>query len=247
MATTTLAGKTMQSPPKFPDRSWPQSEAGNETNISMPERIGTGMLGAVLGLCGAKRGGLGGWSLAAGGGLMLARAVKGHCSCYAALGIGQSTGVANGIVVRRSVTVDRPAAELYAFWRDLANLPKIMRHVKSVRPVGGKRSHWIVRGPLGTEIEWDAEISGERENELIQWHSEAATLLTHSGSVAFVPAPGDRGTEIHVLLRYQPAGGRAAAMLAKLFGSEPGQEIADDLRMFKQQMETGEMATSRFH
>lgn len=245
MATTTLARKTMQSPPTIADRSWPLTQS--DTNIAMPERLGTGTLGAALALGGALRGGLAGWSLAAGGGLMLARAVKGHCACYAALGIGQAAGLTSGIVVRRSVTIDRPAAELYAFWRDLTNLPKIMRHVKSVRPMGDNRSHWVVRGPLGTEIQWDAVTSGERENELIQWHADAATLLTHSGSVAFLPAPADRGTEIHVLLSYQPAGGRAAAALARLFGSEPGQEIADDLRKFKQQMESGEMATNRYH
>jgi uncharacterized membrane protein len=133
--------------------------------------------------------------------------------------------------------------EVYAFWRDLRNLSRFMMHVELVT-TSGDRSHWIVKGPAGTTVEWDAEITEERPNELLAWRSLPGSQIENSGSVRFKKAPADRGTEVHVSLQYEPPAGKAGAALAKLFGEEPTQQLTDDLRRFKQVMETGEVVLS---
>ncbi len=142
-----------------------------------------------------------------------------------------------------SVTISRPPEELYRFWRDFENLPRIMKHVESVQS-SGKRSHWVVRGPAGTTVEWDAELTEDRPNEVIAWRSVEGSAVDHEGSVRFAPAPGDRGTIVHVELHYRPPGGMAGAAVAALFGEDPNQSMQRDLRRFKQVMETGEIITT---
>jgi uncharacterized membrane protein len=119
-----------------------------------------------------------------------------------------------------------------------------MHHLESVRTLDNGRSHWVVRGPAGADIEWDAEIVEDRANELIAWRSLPRSDVQHHGSVRFRQAPGDRGTEVEVQLEYDAPGGKAGAVIAKLFGEEPLQQLRDELRRFKQVMETGEVVRS---
>ncbi len=144
-----------------------------------------------------------------------------------------------GIDVSSVVTIGRPAEEVYAFWRNLENLPRFMDHLESVRELGGGRSHWKARAPAGRDVEWNAEIVEERPNELIAWRSLPDADVPNAGSVRFARGPNG-STEVHVQLRYDPPGGAAAAAIAKLFGEEPQQQVSRDLRRFKQVMETGE-------
>ncbi len=146
--------------------------------------------------------------------------------------------------MRKAITVNRPADELYRFWRDFRNLPRIMSHLDSVEPSEGGRSHWRAKAPLGARVEWDAEITEDRANEQIAWRSLPGADVENSGVVRFKRAPGGRGTEVHVELEYRPPGGAVGATLAKLFGREPGQQVQEGLRAFKQEMETGEIARS---
>jgi uncharacterized membrane protein len=146
--------------------------------------------------------------------------------------------------VRKSITVGRPAEELYRFWRDFHNLPRFMRHLESVQVIDERRSHWKAKAPFGRTIEWDAEIIEEGPNELIAWRSLEGADLPNYGAVTFEPAPGGRGTIIRVDLHYEPPGGIIGATLAKLLGKEPGQQVQEDLRAFKQLMETGEIVHS---
>jgi uncharacterized membrane protein len=101
-----------------------------------------------------------------------------------------------------------------------------------------------VSGPAGTTVEWDAEVTEERPNDVIFWSSVEGSDIRHEGSVRFTKAPADRGTEVHVDLQYDAPGGRAGALIATLFGEEPTQQLRDDLRRFKQVMETGEVVRS---
>lgn len=150
-----------------------------------------------------------------------------------------------GIIrTKRSITVRRPVEEVYAFWRNFENLPRFMRHLESVTVTGERRSHWKARGPAGGDAEWDAEMTEDRPNEFIAWHSLPGADVDNSGSVLFMPAPGGRGTEVRVTLEYRPPFGKLGSKLAMLFREEPGQQVADDLRHFKQVMETGEVVLS---
>jgi uncharacterized membrane protein len=153
-------------------------------------------------------------------------------------------GGGSGIHIKRSITVARPREEVYSFWHDFQNLPRFMKHLESVTDMGNGRSHWKAKAPAGSSVEWDAEITADQPNELIAWHSLGNADVSNSGMVRFVQAPGDRGTEVHVDLRYDPPGGALGALFAKMFGEEPGGQIADDLRRFKQVMEIGEVMLS---
>jgi uncharacterized membrane protein len=146
--------------------------------------------------------------------------------------------------VRKSVTIDRPAEDLYAFWRDFHRLPRFMRHLEAVQVLDERRSHWQAKAPLGRTVEWDAEITEDRPNERIAWRSLEGADVPNRGSVSFEPAPGGRGTTLRVDLRYEPPGGVIGATIARLFGREPGQQVQEDLRAFKQLMETGEIVES---
>ena len=150
----------------------------------------------------------------------------------------------SGINVTHSITVRRPRTEVYGFWHNFENLPRFMAHLESVEVLDEKRSHWQAKAPAGTTVEWDAETIEDRPNELIAWRSLPEASIPNSGSVRFKDAPGDRGTEIHVELHYQPPGGKVGALIAKLFGEEPEQQVKGDLRRFKQVMETGEIVHS---
>jgi uncharacterized membrane protein len=148
-----------------------------------------------------------------------------------------------GVMVRRAVTVQMPAADLYKFWRYLPNLPRIMRHLRSVTELPSGHSHWVARGPAGITVTWDAEIVADEPGERIAWKSLPGASVRHAGSVRFQPAPGGRGTEVHVELAYDPPAGTLGVAVAKLLGEEPDLQIREDLRRFKQSMETGEIAT----
>ncbi len=152
-------------------------------------------------------------------------------------------GLDSAIRAEKTVTINRSADELYRFWRDLENLPSFMRHLKSVTVQDELHSHWVANAPLGQDVEWDAEIVSDEPGRLIAWASAEEALVPNSGFVRFQPASGDRGTEVKVVIEYEPPGGMLTAAIAKLFGEEPEQQIGDELSRFKQLMETGEIAT----
>lgn len=141
--------------------------------------------------------------------------------------------------VKAAITLRRPRQEVYRFWRDLENLPSFMTHVEAVETNGDGRSHWKVKAPAGATVEWDAELVEDRPGETLVWRSVEGSGVQSSGAVRFLDAPRDQGTEVHVELDYGMPGGRLAEAVAKLFGEEPTQQAKDDLRRFKQVLETG--------
>jgi uncharacterized membrane protein len=151
------------------------------------------------------------------------------------------TTTSSRIQAKASITVRRPIETVYDFWRDLSNLPSFMIHLNSVDE-RGNRSHWRATAPGGRTVEWDAELVEERPNELLHWR--ATGQIPNEGTVRLMEAPGNRGTEIHVSLAYEPPAGELGALVAKMFGEEPQIQIKDDLRRFKQVMEAGEVVIS---
>ncbi len=148
------------------------------------------------------------------------------------------------IHVVQTATINRPIEQVFAFWRNFENFPRFMRHLESVEVLGNGRSRWRARAPAGRSVTWDAEIVQERENELIAWRSLERSQVPNNGSVSFSPAPGARGTEIRVVLRYRPPAGTLGRTLEWLFSEEPSQQIHEDLYRFKQLLETGEIPLS---
>lgn len=147
--------------------------------------------------------------------------------------------------VRKSVIIDRSAQELYDFWRNFENLPRVMVHLQSVSRIDERRSHWVAQGPMGAPVEWDAEITEEVSGERIAWRSVPGSKVENRGWVKFDSALGGRGTVVTVEMEYNPPGGGAGAVLAKMFRKDPTQSVGDSLRHFKQIMETGNIVTTK--
>lgn len=141
----------------------------------------------------------------------------------------------------RAVTINRPVSEVFAYFRDFANLPTFMDNVERIHVLDPQRSAWSVKGPTGT-YEWIARITEEVPDRLIAWTSEPGADVANSGRVEFRDA-GPRGTVVTATILYTPPGGVIGKVVAKLFQREPAIQARRDLRRFKQLMETGEIAT----
>jgi uncharacterized membrane protein len=138
------------------------------------------------------------------------------------------------------IVVDRDPETVYSFWRRIENLPRFMTHVRSVTVLSDTRSRWEAKAPAGASVEWDAEIVDDVPGHHIAWESVPGAIVPNSGAVGFLPAKNGTATEVRVSLRYGPPGGKVSSVVAHLFGEEPSLQIADDLRRFKEVMESEE-------
>ena len=209
------------------------------------ERLIVSVSGAALLYRGLKRGDRLGMAIAAAGGGLLFWGATGKNPMAQAAGIHvvETRHGGRRIEIVKSMTINRPATELFAFWRDFRNLPRIMPPLRSVEVLSELRSHWVADAPGGFTVEWDAEIVNEKPQALIAWQSCAGSDVANWGVVRFNERSGGRGTEVKVELEYESPAGTTGAILAKLFGKEPSQQVEDGLRRFKQMMETGEVPT----
>jgi uncharacterized membrane protein len=229
-----------------------RAESAATKNVGKAERIASIVGGGAMAAIGVARGGIGGLAMALLGGGLLRRGATGNCMTYSALGVNTARpadgkpvriGAGRGVKISQSITVLKPPDELYQFWRDFRNLPQVMRHLQSVEVTGDEHSHWKASAPFGKTVEWDAEIYTQRENEVIGWRSLAGSQVDTVGSVQFRKAPGERGTEVTVTLKYDPPAGKLGAAIAAIFGESAEHQVKEDLRRFKQIMETGEAPT----
>jgi uncharacterized membrane protein len=164
--------------------------------------------------------------------------------CAQQLGQNGTLGERDRSQVSKTVIINRSPEEVYQNWRQFENFPKFMKHLEEVRMSDDRRSHWKAKAPAGRTVEWDAEITEDQPNSLIAWRSLEGSDVQNSGRVRFERAAGGRGTVVRVEMQYAPPAGVVGATIAKLFGEEPGQQLDEDLRRFKQIMEIGEIAKS---
>jgi uncharacterized membrane protein len=228
----------------------------SDINVADVERWASALGGAALAAYGIKQlkdRSPSGAALTAAGTALIYRGATGHCPMYSAAGISTAdrrddtrTALSGprGVNVQEAVTINRPADELYCFWRSFEQLPSFMDHLVSVTQLDQCRSHWVAKAPAGRTVEWNAEIINEIPGELIGWRTLDGSEVVSAGSVRFKPAPGGRGTEVRVRLQYDPPGGKLGSTIAWMFGEEPSQTISEDLRRFKRLMETGEIPTT---
>lgn len=188
--------------------------------------------GSALALYGASRRDLSGAGLAAIGGFLVYRGIRG------------SQGLTEPIHVQQSFTIMRPVEEVYQFWRNFENLPRFMQHVRSVRVIDERRSRWEAYAPAGMSVSWEAEITDERENAYIVWRTLPGAAIPNRGSVEFRSARQGAGTMVIAAIDYTPPGGKMGAVFAKMFGEEPEIQVREDLRRMKQLLETGEIPTT---
>jgi uncharacterized membrane protein len=218
----------------------------HKQNVGDTERIISVAAGAGLAMVGLLRGRWDGLLLSAAGAALVWRGYTGRCQCYAALGIDTAPRKAatavparQGEKVEVSITITRSPAELYEFWRHLENLPRVMKHIKKVTSIDPLRSHWVANGPLGKELEWDAEILNERENELIAWRSLPGGDIETAGSIHFNPSMQEGATRVTLSMKYNPPAGKVGARIADWIGDGLEQKLEEDLQRFKHVMETG--------
>ncbi|MBY0523875.1 MAG: DUF2892 domain-containing protein [Gemmataceae bacterium] len=221
-------------------------------NVGDSERLISAAAGGIMTLYGLSRGSLGGLALAALGGSLLYRGATGHCSLFSALGLSTadphgplaSVAAGSGAKVEKSITIDRPAEQLYRYWRDLGNLPRFMDHIESVTGEG-VHSHWVARGPMGATLQWDAEIINDRPNELIAWRSLPGADVDSAGAVHFQPMEKQGSTRVVLNMKYDPPAGKLGTTVARLLGFDPEAQVEENLQRFKQLMEGEKPASTR--
>lgn len=233
-------------------------------NVGPTERWLSLLAGGAIAAYALKRRTPAGGAAAIASAVLLYRGGTGHCDVYQALGVnragGRVLGPGTGIIADRgsdtrrrlggrrgshvdeAVTVNRPIAEVYRFWRNFENLPTFMRHLKSVSMREGGISRWVAKGPAGTKVEWDARLINDVENKVIGWQSLEGSNVSTAGSVNFDET--EHGTAVRVHLQYSPPAGKLGSTVAWLFGEEPTQQVREDLRRFKALLETGEIPTT---
>lgn len=227
-------------------------------NVSENERAVSLAAGTILALLGLSRRSVPGLVIAGVGGALAYRGATGHCPAYEAGGIDTARGgdgrqpdeIASdiserGIHVEQAFLINRSPKDLYTFWRNFENLPRIMTHLESVTTTGDRRSHWVAKAQVagGKRFEWDAEITHDEPDSLIGWQSLPGAGIDNSGQIRFSPALGDRGTEVHVFIDYVPPAGRLGHWVASMLGQNPRRVVREDLRNFKRIMEIGEIPT----
>ncbi|MHB8597968.1 MAG: SRPBCC family protein [Ktedonobacteraceae bacterium] len=231
-----------------------ETQQSSWRNVGTLERWISGIGGGALAAYGLWRRDWPGAGLAVLGGNLVFQGTSGHSFVYQALGVNTAGAASNGVTsvshnegvkVVHVVTIDKAPEELYRFWRNFENLPRFMEHLQSVTVKDSIHSHWVANAPAGMSAEWNAEIINDRPNQLIAWRSVGDSQIGNAGSVHFTPAPGNRGTEVKVVLEYDPPAGRIGSLIAKLFGEEPNQQVREDLRHFKEIMEAGEIPTTK--
>ena len=225
-----------------------------DTNVSEAERWFSLVGGSSLIAYGLARRNTAGFGLAALGGSLLWRGMTGHCPMYETLGVntaergyakgtGSRAGVPYelGIRVDHEIHVNKSIDDVYAFWRELSNLSRFMDHLECVKVINDRLSHWTAKGPIGMNVEWDAEIINDIPNTLIGWRSLEGSDVDNGGSVRFEPRDG--GTVVKISMQYNPPAGQLGDYIASMFGNNPRKTIAEDLERFKELMETGNVTT----
>jgi uncharacterized membrane protein len=228
---------------------------GLKHNLGQAERIASVVGGAALAALAARRRGVPGALLGAVGAVLLQRGVTGHCFVYDALDVDRrhAGGAAlagddadEGVSVTATVTINRPADELYAFWRDFRNAPRFMDRILSVKLLDedGTRSRWTAAGPMGRSWEWDSQVTGDSPGELIAWESLAGSDLPNRGWVQFAGDASGRRTEVRYFVEFDPPLGVIGEAIASAFEQVPRVMIRDDLRRFRALMEAGQTAAA---
>jgi len=234
--------------PGLQEHTFPPNRRTEPAGMEGLERWVSGLSGAALLWYGAQQRGFSRWPLALAGVGLVYQGVSGD-NLLDRVPIAQQIPVVRQLTsaptqlrVRKSLTVNRPANELYEYWRNLENLPNFMTHVKSVKDLGEGRSHWKVEILDKVPLEWDARMTQDRPNEMIAWETEPDADIQNRGYVKFIPT--DYGTEVSVSLEYDPPGamlGRFAGGAVKFIAE---QEIKEQIRNFKRLMETGVLPTT---
>lgn len=216
----------------------PPATGSTHLNVGPTERLVSTLGGVVLtALALRDLRSPSGISLLLGGGLLLFRGITGYCAVNNLLGRDTANVNTNAMEVDRSVRVNKPRTEVYAYWRKLANLPRFMHHIDSVEELSEKRSRWTARVPGGIPFSWEAEIVDEKPNERLSWASRPGSTIDNAGEVLFQDTTDGRGTIITSKISYRLPAGDAGGVAAKWFSPLIRKMMKKDLRRFREMVE----------
>jgi uncharacterized membrane protein len=219
-------------------------------NVGELERYGSLAGGAAVIVAGLSRRSLPGLLVAALGGAFALRGLGGHCKLYDSIGVSTAAtgrpGVPHGTgsKIEKSILINRPPGEIFHFWRNLENLPSFMQSLQSVRILDERTSHWVVNGPGGRTLEWDAEIVNEHPGEMISWQTLPGADVQSAGTVRFVSAERGMATNVRVILEFHPPIGAVGASIARFIGHDPATQLEQDLTRLKYLMESRNVASA---
>ncbi|MCZ7573899.1 MAG: SRPBCC family protein [Ardenticatenaceae bacterium] len=199
-----------------------------QTHWSPTTRLLVGTAGGWLALLAVRRRNLLGALLGTAGLGMLARAMT-NLPMQRLIGVGAGR---RAIDVQNAINVNAPVETVFDFWSNFENFPRFMSNVRAVRDLGEGRSHWVVDGPAGQPVEWDAVITKWVPNQALAWKTVPGEAVGHAGIVQFRPNP-DGGTRVEIRMSYNPPGRAIGHTVATFFGADPKSEMDEDLLRFK--------------
>lgn len=231
-------------------RELSEEQAPADPNVGMAERVASAVLGGILVAFGLTWRSLRGLGVAAVGGVLLARGVRGRSRLFRAFGVNTAEGDTSvsgtsteAMVVEQSITVDGAPEELGEYWRDPELLSEIVGHFASVRQDETEAQHWRVEGPRGLSTSWECRLVEDRPEQLLRWESVEESSIPNEWSVWFKPAPAEDVTEVTLRVDFQPPGGPVGAMALERLGFVPKTIVSKALHRFKSLAETGEIPT----
>lgn len=187
------------------------------------------------------------------GAALLVRAFSGYDPMMQVVGprpeekaLARAKGWNSAAIVTKTMTVNRPAHEVYQFWRDFRNLARFTENVENVELKGRDRARMTVKGPLGTHVSWDTVVTEDQPGRRISWESAPGADVRNAGTVTFTELGNGRGTRVKAVIAYDPPGGQIGRLVAKVARREPSVQARQELRRFKQILETGETANGHY-
>ncbi|GIV98064.1 MAG: hypothetical protein KatS3mg057_2721 [Herpetosiphonaceae bacterium] len=205
-----------------------------QKNWAPATRFVASIVGGGLAFAGLRRGDPLGAALGAAGVGLFARGLT-NKELKRLLGLG---GGRRAVDIQKTITVNAPPEEVFAFWSNFENFPRFMSHLREVHDLGNGRSRWRVEGPAGMSVEWDAIITKMEPNRILAWKSVPGSIIKNAGIIHF-DRTTDGGTRIDIKLSYNPPAGAIGHAFASLFGADPKTAMDDDLLRFKSLIEAG--------
>lgn len=221
------------------------AEGASRTNLGKNERILSVVGGGVLAALGVRAKGVRGTILGLAGATLVHRGVTGYCQVYGALGVGGSRekpaapDAEGGFSGTAATAINRPASELYEFWRDFTTAPRFRDSITTVEMIDENTSRWTAAGPMGRSFQWTSRVTEDRPGEFIAWESIPPSDVPNRGSVRFIPFGNGRQTEVHYTVEIDTPGGVVGKAILSLFHQAPQALMEEDLRHFRQLMESG--------
>lgn len=224
----------------------PDATAPGPINVQGFERIASTSGGLVLLARGLRQGGVAGWLQAIVGGALLARGVTATCPVKRALAatsfekkLAEENGWHSATALTTRIVIRRPRNQVYAYWRNFSNLSHFMTHIERIEMLSDHRSRWVVKAPVGQTVEWTAHVMEDVPDRRIAWETEYDADIRSAGWVEFDDTPDGRGTQVTVMIAYEPPGGKLGHLAARIWNEDPATQLCEDLENLKSILEAG--------